>query len=98
MVQINWRGGFLNVTRVVLCQQTPKSLADTFRQLADQHGLRVAGAESQPQEGDLWVGTGPRAGWGDASPRDTGWAPGNEAYLVLAQLRRLCVSAGSRED
>ncbi len=94
MLRINWAGGRLNVTRVVFGQETPKPLARSLRELADRHGLRVAGAESVPEEGDLWLGTCPRFGWGEAPPTKTGWAPGSEAYLALAQLRQ---SAGCRK-
>jgi hypothetical protein len=97
MMELNWWGERLTVSRIVLPRTMSNGLAQSFRQQAIRHGLEVAWDDAAPRAADLWLECQPADGWAHQDGPPAGWIRGIELPLLLAQLRHQKPAARPRE-
>ena len=87
MNRIRWQDESFELRRVVIRRDLPAAFGDRLRVLADALSVPVAGHDTCPADGDVWVGCSPEAGWGNADPHAVGWFSPVEVPVAIDVLR-----------
>lgn len=87
MYRIRWQDESFELRRVVIRCDLPAVFGNRLRMLADALNVPVAGHETCPVDGDVWVGCSPERGWGDADPHTVGWFSPVEVPIAIDVLR-----------
>lgn len=95
-ITIPWASGNLTLGRLVVARDLPEG--EVLGYIANLVGVTcvMAGENTRPQRGDLWVGCSPAGGWAGLAG-ETGWARSGEAIVVVVKLTRAALATARAE-
>jgi hypothetical protein len=88
MLEFDWQGRNVAVRRLVHSHVASPEFIESLERIARPLQILVVDEESDPLEGDFWLGCSPTRGWVGIDPGKAHWALSLEVPAALTLLKR----------